>query len=153
MKVLLIEDNINKRNAIAGFYCAAFPEDDFFTADSLISGLKSARDLEPGAILLDMSLPNRANASHKSGPSATIAFAGKEFLWRVKRMNFRTHVLVVSMFETFGVSPNIITLTDLDREMKERYPELYVSAVHYSPSDESWQGEIASFRSSLKDNT
>lgn len=151
MRVLLVEDNPNKRNAIVDFYESAFPEDDLATADSLIGGLRLARDLRPNIVLLDMSLPSRTAAALGASASTTQAFAGKEFLWRVKRMNFKTQVILVSMFETFGVSPNITTLTDLDNEMRERYPNLYVSFVHYSPSDDRWQTEIADLRKKMEE--
>lgn len=150
MIVLLVEDNENKMRAISSFYRNEFPRDDLFIADSLIDGLRYARDLAPSFILLDMSLPNRAGATPGHRTSATQAFAGKEFIWRVKRMSFQTKILVVSMFETFGASPNIITLTDIDMEMKDRYPEIYLSAVHYSQSDERWQSEILKFRKTLE---
>jgi CheY-like chemotaxis protein len=150
MKVLLVEDNMNKRNAIANFYCSEFPADEFKTADSLIEGLRKARDCKPDIILLDMSLPNHSSSSESAGASDMLPFAGKNFLLRVKRMKFDTKVIVVSMFETFGVAPNITTLAVLHEEMKERYPTLYLGAVHYSPSDEEWQFEISNFRRLLE---
>ncbi|WP_143100587.1 hypothetical protein [Roseovarius indicus] len=65
-------------------------------------------------------------------------------------MRFDTKVLVVSMFETFGLAPNITTLTDLDAEMKDKYPQLYFGAVHFSPTDENWQESIREFRLSME---
>tara|TARA_R110002020_G_scaffold99598_2_gene236135 strand:+ start:186 stop:647 length:462 start_codon:yes stop_codon:yes gene_type:complete len=150
MKTLLVEDNFNKRKSISDFYKRSFPEDEFFSEDSLIGGLRKARDEQPDIILLDMSLPYHSSGMQGTGTVDMKAFAGKEFLRRVRRMNFETRVLVVSMFETFGLAPNITTLTDLDSEMRHRYPEIYSGSVHFSPTDENWQENIREFRLSME---
>lgn len=150
MKTLLVEDNFNKRKYISEFYSREFPNDDFACEDSLIGGLRHARDIEPDLILLDMSLPYHSSGMQGSGTADMKAFAGKEFLRRVRRMGFDTKILVVSMFETFGLAPEITTLTDLDVEMRKKYPEIYVGSVHFSPTDESWQESIREFRLSME---
>ncbi|KRS12060.1 response regulator transcription factor [Roseovarius indicus] len=150
MRTLLVEDNFNKRKSISEFYAREFPKDELFSEDSLIGGLRHARDSHPNLILLDMSLPYHSSGKQGAGTADMRAFAGKEFLRRVRRMRFDTKVLVVSMFETFGLAPNITTLTDLDAEMKDKYPQLYFGAVHFSPTDENWQESIREFRLSME---
>lgn len=150
MKILLVEDNPAKRAAISSFLSKEFPEDTLEEADSLILGLRFARDFEPDFILLDMSLPNHPPKDRGSHATDMRPFAGTEFLRRLKRMKFPTKVLIVSMFETFGVAPNLTTLQGLSQEMAEKYPEIYLSAIHYSTSDDEWQTHVKKFHQSIK---
>ncbi|ATG36761.1 Response regulator of citrate/malate metabolism [Phaeobacter piscinae] len=150
MKVLLVEDNLGKRAAISKFLSKKFPEDVLEEADSLIVGLRLARDHRPDFILLDMSLPNHPSKNRGAHAADMRPFAGTEFLRRVKRMKFPTKVLIVSMFETFGVAPNLTTLQGLSQDMAEKYPEIYLSAIHYSTSDDEWQVQVKKFHQIVK---
>lgn len=152
MKILLVEDHLAKRMAIKDFVLKEFPDDTLEEADCLIHGLRKARDLEPDYILLDMSLPNYPSKDRGTRATDMRPFAGTEFLRRIRRMNFDTKVLIVSMFETFGVAPSLITLNGLDEEMSERYPDIYLSAIHYATSNDEWQSHIKKFHSAIEAN-
>lgn len=145
MKTLLVEDNPAKRAAIKNYILSEFFNGNLFETDSLISGLRQARDLEPDFIVLDMSLPNHPSTDRGMRATDMRPFAGKEFLRRIERMNFNTKILVVSMFETFGVAPNLITLSGLNNEMLERHPKIYLSAIHYSTSNDKWKIQVKKY--------
>jgi CheY-like chemotaxis protein len=150
MKILLVEDNPAKKAAIGEFVLQEFPQDSLSEADSFILGLRRARDSEPDLILLDMSLPHHSSADRGTRATDMRPFAGADFLKRINRMKFKTKVLVVSMFETFGVAPNLTTLHGLNQELSDRYPDIYMSAIHYSTSNYVWQSQLREFHSSVK---
>lgn len=150
MKILLVEDNPAKRAAIKEFVHLEFPQDLLSEADSFILGLRRARDSEPNLILLDMSLPHHSSTDRGTRATDMRPFAGADFLKRVNRMKFRTKVLVISMFETFGVAPNLITLRGIDEDLTNRYPEIYMSAIHYSASNDTWQKQLREFHNSVE---
>lgn len=150
MKILLVEDNPAKRAAIREFVGQEFPQDSLSVADSFILGLRLARDSKPDLILLDMSLPHHSSTNLGTRATDMRPFAGADFLKRVNRMRFKTKVLVISMFETFGVAPNLTTLHGIDEDLTIRYPEIYLSAIHYSTSNEVWQSQLREFHNSVE---
>ena len=43
------------------------------------------------------------------------------------------------MFETFGEDKDLMTLAELDRELREQYPQMYVGAIYYNSSEVNWK--------------
>ena len=149
MHALLVEDTAAKRDEIQRFYQNEFPMDSLLVADSLIAGLKLARDSRPGFIILDMTLPNYSSSSG-GGYNEMRPFAGRECISRARRMRFETSILVVSMFETFGQAPNLITLESIDEEFKRDFEDIYLGSVYYSSSSSGWRRQIADFRQRIE---
>lgn len=149
MKTLIVEDNPKKRASLIEYYTSEFPKDELHVTSALISGLRIARDTRPEFIILDMTLPNYAPDEIKGSRIELMPFAGREFVMRVNRMSFETQVVIVSMFETFDIAPRLITLNSLDAELRERYPKVFVQAVHYSSSQVDWKTTIKNVRLSL----
>ena len=149
MIVLVVEDNPSKRASLIDFYRSEYADDTVLTAASLISGLRTARDNSPDLIILDMTLPNYTSDENKPTTGELLPFAGREFIMRINRMGIATKIVIVSMFETFGVAPRFMTLSGLDDELRERYPKIFLGAVHYSLSQGDWKTSIKSARASL----
>jgi DNA-binding NarL/FixJ family response regulator len=149
VRTLFVEDNPKKREQLIGFYEAEFPSDEITQATALIPGLRLAREIKPELIVLDMTLPNYSVEDSKGAPVELLPFAGKEFVMRVSRMKIDVKVIIVSMFETFGILPNLITLNSLDAELRSRFPGVYIRAVHYNPSQPEWKSAIRDARVSL----
>ncbi|AAB91730.1 conserved response regulator receiver protein of 17.3 kDa (plasmid) [Sinorhizobium fredii NGR234] len=149
MKTLIVEDNPKKRASLVEYYSSEFPSDDLEVTSALISGLRVARDTKPEFIILDMTLPNYSPDENKGSRIELMPFAGREFVMRVNRMSIKTKVIIVSMFETFGVAPRLITLNSLDAELRDRYPNVFVEAVHYSQAQADWKTAIKNARLSL----
>ncbi|MER9656277.1 hypothetical protein NKJ26_22750 [Mesorhizobium sp. M0152] len=150
MRTLFVEDNPRKREQLVAFYEAEFGQDTTLQATALISGLRLAREFAPGLIVLDMTLPNYSAEDSKGAPTELLPFAGKEFVMRINRMGFQTRIIIVSMFETFGMAPRLITLSSLDEELRTRYPRIYMRAVHYNPSQVDWKVAIKETRAGLE---
>lgn len=149
MRVLLVEDDENKRRRIASFYIQAFPDDELKFADALVSGINAARRLLPNLVLLDMTIPNYSE-QQTSGYNPMRPFGGREFLRKVSRLRVPTKVVVITQFETFGSPPDVVTLDTLDSELMLAFPEYYLGAIYYHASQSSWQGELDSVRRSIE---
>ncbi|MBK1794101.1 hypothetical protein JHL21_06265 [Devosia sp. WQ 349] len=150
MRALFVEDNPKKREQLISFYEAEFPSDEVTQASALIPGLRLAREIRPELVVLDMTLPNYSVADSKGSPVELLPFAGKEFVMRINRMNIDVKVIIVSMFETFGTLPNLITLNSIDAELRNRFPRVYIRAVHYNPSQPEWKIAIRDVRLDLE---
>lgn len=149
MRALIVEDNPKKRDALSDYYSREFPQDDLGQSSALISGLRAARDQKPDLIMLDMTLPNYSAEENPGVHAELMPFAGREFIFRINRMNFSTKIIIVSMFETFGVAPRLITLESLDKDLREKYSRVYAGAIHYSPANAEWRLAIKQTRESL----
>lgn len=150
MKVLVVEDDANKRNRLVSFYAEEFPNDHLVLADSLVSGLRALREEAPALVLLDMTLPNYSDAG-ASGFNPMRAFGGREFLRQASRTPIKTKVIVISQFETFGVPPDTVTLETLDAEFKRLYPKMYAEALYYHASRSSWQHRLKDLREQMNE--
>jgi CheY-like chemotaxis protein len=146
MNVLLVEDDKNKEEKIYSCinnekiyikivrsYNAALIE---------LSNKKSFYDY----IILDMSLPMYDNDNvDYSDENEFDPFAGRGILEEIDRMEIDTHVIVVTAFDILGDSSKQIELKQLDKLMKEEYPNIYIGAIHYDISSTVWKKQIIEF--------
>lgn len=141
MKLLLIEDDENKRTQILEFLSVAFPECETTIAASLMSGVRKARAQSPDLILLDMTLPNYDVRDGEMG-GGMHAFGGLEFLKQSRRLRIGSKIIVITQFETFGHPPNVKDLPELDAEMKSSFSPQYIGAIYYHASMEDWATKL-----------
>lgn len=141
MKILLVEDDDNKRTHLSQFVVEAIPSADLTVARSLQSGLRSVRASRADLVLLDMTLPTYDVGPDESGGS-TRAFGGREFLKELRRFNLRVPVIVVTQFETFGSGSEMTTLGVLDKELRHDFPNIYRGVVYYHAAIQSWKEQL-----------
>ena len=149
MKVLLVEDDENKKSRIVEFYRQQFPEDLLFNEDSMVGGLRTARAKTPDFIILDMTLPNYSISANQ-GFNPMRPFGGRDFLRQLQRLNIDARAVVLTQFETFGAPPNQVDLQSLDCELHNDYPEVFLGSIYYHASKSSWQSELTITREKLK---
>lgn len=149
MKVLLVEDDENKKSRILDFYRDQFPDDLLLSEDSMVSGLRTAREQRPDFVILDMTLPNYSIASSK-GFNPMRPFGGRDFLRQLQRLSIGARVVVLTQFETFGAPPDQVDLQSLNRELSTAFPDLFLGSIYYHASKSSWQFELATARKKLE---
>lgn len=143
MRILVVEDDENKKSRILEYLRSRHPQSDFVCAGSLVSGLRAAKQTKPDLVILDMTLPNYdANGSDLDGKMH--AFGGKEYLRQTARMTADSKIIVLTQFESFGEAPNVTGLKDLDAELRTRFPENYMGAVYYHASIDDWMDQLDS---------
>ncbi len=149
MRFLVVEDDDNKRRNILEFLGVHFTGIEVVQSASLVTGLREARRISPDLVILDMTLPNYD--SNGPDPDGRMhAFGGKEFLRQMARMAGTSKVIVLTQFESFGEAPNVTGLVDLDAELRQKFPALYVGAVYYHASINEWEKNLKSMIESLK---
>lgn len=149
MKVLLVEDDENKKSRILEFYKDQFPNDLLLIEDSMVGGLRTSREKIPEFIILDMTLPNYSISSGK-GFNPMRPFGGRDFLRQLQRLSVDARVVVLTQFETFGAPPDQVDLQSLDRELRTDFPDLFLGSIYYHASKSSWQSELATMRNALE---
>jgi len=149
MKVLLVEDDENKKSRILEYYEGQFPGDELLSEDSMVGGLRTARKERPQFVILDMTLPNYSISSGQ-GYNPMRPFGGRDFLRQLQRLSIGARAVVLTQFETFGVPPDQVDLQSLNRELRKDFPELFLGSIYYHASKSSWQSELAKTRENLE---
>lgn len=141
MKILVVEDDENKRAQLTQFLHRSFPQAQGDEARSLQSGLRLIRQNPPDLVLLDMTLPNYDAAFDEPGGQTHI-FGGREFLRQMDRFDIIVPVIVVTQFETFGKDPHEIGLSELDSELKADHSNVYRGCVYYHAAIHGWEEKL-----------
>jgi CheY-like chemotaxis protein len=143
MKLLLIEDEAGKRNAITEHVRSVLGIDaEVVECESLRAGLK---ELVSGCsydlVLLDMSMPGfDVSASDPIGGEPE-SFAGQEIMAQMKLRGLRTPTAVVTQYKAFA--KGTIGLSDLVDRYKREYSDFFVGAIYYSTAAETWKREMS----------
>lgn len=138
MKVLIIEDDLNKLRQLTAFVKHSMPEVEVRERRSYQSGLEAIFEDTPHLVLLDMSLPTFDMSPTEAG-WRTRPLGGLEVLSELQRMDVECLAIVVTQFETFGEGRDFITLEQLKRRLATEYAQLYVGVVAYQASESSWR--------------
>ena len=143
MKILLVEDDENKRTQIIEFLRESQPARQVRAARSLQSGLDALFDDSPELVLLDMTIPNYDAGPEESG-GYMYKTGGWEFLRQMERFDIRTPVIVVTQFEKFGDASDAMDLEELDRRLRSEHQDVYQGFVYYNAAISGWKAELAS---------
>lgn len=141
MRILIIEDDENKRVQLSQHLSEIIPNEAVFLERSLQSGIRKIRSEKFDLIILDMTLPTYDVSPDEPGDDTHI-FGGREFLSQMERFDIETPVIVFTQFEVFGKPPNEMRLEDLDRELADEYSRTYTGAVYYHAAINSWKEEL-----------
>lgn len=144
MKILIVEDDVNKLNALTELIHERFPEVVSDSARSLVSGVRRTREWSPDIVLLDMTLPSYDQTTIDDG-GATEPFGGVEFLRQMRRFNLSPQVFVVTQFETFGEGQSLQTREQLASELEGQFPGIFCGMLHYHASLQEWATRLVEF--------
>ncbi len=142
MRVLLIEDDENKRGQLISFLKEEIADVVVGVAASYHSGLRGVLDRSSDLVLLDMTIPTFDIGAEESGGRSQL-YGGREILEQMDRLDIRIPVIVVTQFDRFGEHQEAVTLQELDRQLKREYPDLYCGAVYYNSAREDWKAELS----------
>lgn len=142
MRLLIVEDDENKRTQLTAFISVRFPEADISTARSFQSGLRQIVTGSFDLIILDMSMPTFDVGVDEDGGRPQV-YAGREILRQMDRRKIVVPVVIVTQFETFGEGDASLTLQQLAAQLKIAHPHTYFGAVYYNAAYEDWKEELA----------
>ena len=139
MKILIIEDDLNKLKKIKIAISEFSQEIKIDTAVSYQSGLKAIINNTYNLILLDMSLP-----SHDSIVSEHEPIGGINILIELKRRKISVNIIVVTQFTDFSVGNDIRTLEMLKNEMSGEFKN-YIDTILYVNNHTGWKTELINY--------
>jgi len=148
MKILIVEDDENKLEKLSQYLTSLPEKHSLIRRKSYKSGWRIIESENLDLVVLDMSLPIFEVSSEEDGFEFE-PFAGRDLLAEMKRKGVRVKVLVVTQFEAFGEGADAMKLPELDVLLRQRFPELYLGCVYYSPSQSRWKEEIKHYLEAL----
>ncbi len=146
MKILLVEDDQNKRDRITAFITSTVPTVSVTPALSYRSAVEKIVNESWDFLLLDMTLPTYDVTDQEDG-FQTEAFAGTSVLREMKRRNITVPTVVVTQFETLGEGAEKMSLPQLRNVLATEYPGTYVGTIFYAPGESSWMPKLAEYLS------
>lgn len=140
-KILFIEDNLIKMEAVLKVLELHYSNAQIITKDSFRTGLKELIENHYDVLLLDMSLPtwDREGVSKQEGFER---FGGETIMREMKRKKKHVTTIVITMFNEFGIGKSFIDLIDLDHHLNREFKEFYHGFVKYSSSERKWEVEL-----------
>ena len=141
MRILIIEDDQNKRRQLVEFLCNTFPKCCVDEKFSYQSGLKEILRGGYDLILLDMSMPTYDISPNERGGRPRV-FGGKEILRQMQRRGLVIPVVIVTQFESFGDADEAVSLSELCEQLGKDYGSIYRGFVYYNAALDNWKRDL-----------
>lgn len=145
MKILIVEDNHDKRKNIKLFFQKRIEDVSFGEAKSYSSGISEIYGRRWDLMILDMSLPTY-DITHTETGGEMKPVAGKEILRRMQNRKINTPVIIVTQFDVFGEKQ--VSLNSLNEEFRKKYSDIWQGTVSYDKPN--WQIELNKIFETLK---
>lgn len=142
MRILVVEDDEEKRRQITEFLNLIVKNVELVEARSLQSGLRALGRPDLQLVVLDMTMPTYDITSEEDGGRPQ-AYAGRDLLRHMRRRGIGTPAVVLTQFDRFGEGPDLLTLEQLDSELKAEHGAAYCGAIHYSVTFEGWKTSLS----------
>ena len=142
MKILIVEDDKYKSDAINDCLNDFFVNPEIFIEESLSSGLFTLDEEEIELIILDMSMPS-FDVSEKDPTGGTPeSYAGEDFLSHMTLMGLITPVIVVTQFDNFESAVGDVSLSNLSKKLFFDHPNIYKGSIYFKVSSSRWKTEL-----------
>lgn len=141
MRILIIEDDVNKLNAISAFL-DRYRYISYHHESSYHSGMRRLLANRYDLLLLDMSLPVYDVTSQETG-GRPLALAGRDILFQLRRRKSELKAIIVTQYEDFDG----LSLSELDYDLSQEFPINYLGYVYYNTTQDSWKENLGKFLS------
>lgn len=141
MKVLLVEDQKLKIDAVSDLFRNSYPSAVLVKRYSYNSGLNEGLDNEFDLAIFDMSLPTFDRTELETGGRPRV-LGGQELAKRFQAYGRLCPFLVFTQFGSFQVNGGQLKLSDLDNELRSEFGDKYLGAVLYRP-EENWEKSLS----------
>lgn len=151
MKILIIEDDINKQKKITKFLNENLEASSIETAISYNSGLRNVIKSKYDLIFLDMTMPTFDKTASSHG-GKLIRYAGKEILGQMKRKKIFIPTIVITQYATFGEASNLKSFDEMREELLRDYSYFLVEMIYFEPDKDDWEKNIIKSLNNIKEN-
>jgi len=140
-RVLIVEDNEGKRRALRAVLDSVI-ECEVAEAPSVTQAFMQLRRQNTDLVLLDMSFQSTRGSSFDI---AKEALAGIEVMQYIVGKRHRASVIVVTQHSNFATPemPEVNTVQELDRLLRDGFPDIYRGVVQVVLAEETWKEELA----------
>lgn len=141
MKILIIEDDLNKLQAVEDFLYKYFTNNNIdyniTVRHSYQSGVNTILNDEFDLLLLDMSLPNfdTDENNHAGDP---LSKGGELILYEMDAMEINLKTILFTGHEDFDGVP----LESINEDYKNKFPEIYLNYIFYNQIESNWETEL-----------
>lgn len=148
MKILIVEDELSKKENIISLVKENFPKSTLLEAHSVKSAktlLKSKEGFD--CIILDMSLPTFDIGRNEFGGRPQ-GFGGKEVIRQLFRDNRCIPIVVVTAYDFFSNlegSEESMSLDELKKQLNNYSSKLTISVIKYSGLIDDWKEKLIEF--------
>ncbi|MGR4450316.1 response regulator [Escherichia coli] len=120
IKLLIIEDDLYKSNAISEYLRDELNINNITCRESLSSGVFEVLDNpDYDLILLDMSMSTYDISDKDPVGGIPESFAGEDFLAQMELLGYKIPILVVTQYDTFGAGDDSFPLKILDNKLSK----------------------------------
>lgn len=144
MKILIVEDELDKREKIINFLKSDLGQDcvEIIEAESLRSGLRALiQNSDIDIVLLDMSMPGYDVTTDEPGGGNPESYAGKELMSQMRLRNIKIPVIVITQYKKF--KKENISLEELTQEFEEQFSDFFWGTIHFSSAVEGWKKSLS----------
>ncbi|HII4337711.1 TPA: response regulator [Vibrio parahaemolyticus] len=143
MKVLIVEDDQDKSEAIKLFLENNYSGTKITVRESVSSGLNEIIcNTDYDLVALDMSMPAYDVSDDDPTGGGAENFGGCEFLEQMQLREIEVPVIVISQLSTFGTGTQRKTLSSLSEELHQEFESFYKGSVFYTTANHDWQKEL-----------
>lgn len=140
LKILLIEDDENKKNDIVDYLNDAYPEQvDLDIAMSYNTGVRMASKGNYGLMLVDMTLPKFDK--DKGLNERTLHNGGEVLIGYLLDLGIEIKSIVITQYDNFKDE----SLSTIDARLKVDCSDSYLGAVKYNSSEDGWKVELNNY--------
>lgn len=141
MKILIIEDDLNKLQSVEDFLQKYFKQKDLLYSltikHSYQSGLENVLTNSYDLLLLDMSLPN-FDIDENNDIGDPLSKGGELILYEMDAMCIDLKTIIITQHEDFdGVS-----LESINDDYKDKFSDIYLNYVFYNSIESNWEKEL-----------
>lgn len=144
MRVLIIEDNLNKLKQIRDLLENKYPDCIVDETYAFNNGMKKVLEDNWDLVVLDMSLPTYNITSTESGGDKK-PVAGKNIMKRMLNKKIFSPVVVITQFETFD--DDKISLKSLNKEFEASFSQIWKGTIYYG--DDEWAANFEALLDTL----
>ncbi|CAH0527968.1 response regulator [Vibrio sp. 2026] len=150
MKILLVEDQLDKKENILNFIESIFSDFEVSDCSSLRGALREiVSNNNYDLILLDMSMP-AFDPSESYMDDSPESYAGMELMEQMKLRSIKIPVIVVTQFSSF--EGGSVALDGLSSSFVSKFRDFYYGHVYYNSANENWKSELEARIKSLNES-
>lgn len=140
-RLLLVEDNLHKRDRVIGFLEDAISDMEIIEAHSFTSAWQLLESQIFDVVLMDMSLPTQDKTAKESGGSFR-TFGGRELARKMHRRGMHPKLIFLTQYDAFSDRDASHTIESLNHMLRKELADNYLGIVHYDSSKSAWKEEI-----------